>query len=169
MNWEAIGAVGEVTGAIAVVITVVYLAVQLRRNTNALKSSTERDISSALSNMAMNISHTEIPDIMLRASEGLQQLDKKEIAQFAYYLNGVLRHFEYAYSQHRLGNLSDDSWQAINQTIKQNFSSVGVQKYWIQRSTSFRLDFQDYISGLDPASFPAPSESVLEKLQSETK
>ena len=33
MNWDAIGAVGEVVGAAAVVVTLAYLAVQIRRNT----------------------------------------------------------------------------------------------------------------------------------------
>ena len=37
MNWEAIGAIGEVIGAAAVVITLVYLAIQIRQSnqTNA--------------------------------------------------------------------------------------------------------------------------------------
>ena len=34
MNWDAIGAVGEVGGAIGVIITLVYLAGQLRRATS---------------------------------------------------------------------------------------------------------------------------------------
>ncbi len=33
MNWEAIGAVGEILGALAVVVSVTYLAVQVRQNT----------------------------------------------------------------------------------------------------------------------------------------
>ena len=37
MDWEAIGAVGEVCGAIAVVITLVYMSRQLRENTNSIK------------------------------------------------------------------------------------------------------------------------------------
>jgi hypothetical protein len=32
MNWEAIGAIGEVGGAIAVVATLLYLAAQIRQN-----------------------------------------------------------------------------------------------------------------------------------------
>ena len=30
MNWEAIGAVGEIVGATAVVVTLIYVAVQVR-------------------------------------------------------------------------------------------------------------------------------------------
>ena len=33
MNWEAIGAIGEALGALVVVITVGYLAIQIRQNT----------------------------------------------------------------------------------------------------------------------------------------
>ena len=36
MNWEAIGAVGEVIGALAVVVTLLYLARQSKNNTSAI-------------------------------------------------------------------------------------------------------------------------------------
>ena len=36
MNWEAIGATGEVVGAVAVFATLVYLAIQIRQNTASL-------------------------------------------------------------------------------------------------------------------------------------
>jgi hypothetical protein len=39
MNWEAIGATGEVMGAIAVLVTLVYLAVQIRQNTDQAKQA----------------------------------------------------------------------------------------------------------------------------------
>ena len=40
MNWEAIGATGEIIGAVGVIVTLVYLAIQIRQNTASLKSST---------------------------------------------------------------------------------------------------------------------------------
>ncbi len=36
MSWEAIGAIGEVVGAAAVVVTLIFLLAQLRQNTRAL-------------------------------------------------------------------------------------------------------------------------------------
>ena len=35
MNWEAIGSIGEVVGAIGVLITLIYFSVQIRRNQEA--------------------------------------------------------------------------------------------------------------------------------------
>ena len=40
MNWEAIGAIGEIVGAVAVVLTVGYLAVQIRQNTRSVRAAT---------------------------------------------------------------------------------------------------------------------------------
>ena len=54
MNWQAIGAVGEIGGAIGVVLTLIYLAGQLRQNTNALRSASYEhwnSVSTAFSEM----------------------------------------------------------------------------------------------------------------------
>ena len=40
MNWEAIGAIGEVLGAFAVVMTLLYLAVQVKYAKNATTDAT---------------------------------------------------------------------------------------------------------------------------------
>lgn len=39
MNWDAIGAQGELVGAAAVVLTLIYLSVQLRQNTRTVRVS----------------------------------------------------------------------------------------------------------------------------------
>ena len=39
MNWEAIGAIGEFVGAVAVVVTLIYLAVQVRRGTSTTQAA----------------------------------------------------------------------------------------------------------------------------------
>lgn len=43
MNWEAIGVIAELVGAVAVVISLGYLAIQVRSNTRALKASSSFD------------------------------------------------------------------------------------------------------------------------------
>jgi hypothetical protein len=42
MNWDAIGAMAELLGAIAVVATLAYLSVQLRQNTASVRASSAR-------------------------------------------------------------------------------------------------------------------------------
>ena len=44
MNWDAIGATGEILGALSVLITLIYLASQVTLTRNSFKFSTARDI-----------------------------------------------------------------------------------------------------------------------------
>ncbi len=44
MNWDAIGAIGEVFGAIAVVVSVGYLAIQVRKQTEESKLAATREL-----------------------------------------------------------------------------------------------------------------------------
>ncbi len=38
MNWDAVGSIAEVVGAVAVLITLIYLAVQTRNNVKVMRS-----------------------------------------------------------------------------------------------------------------------------------
>lgn len=40
MHWDAIGAIGEIIGAIAVVVTLIYFSLQIRQYDRGLRSST---------------------------------------------------------------------------------------------------------------------------------
>ena len=44
MNWEALSAIGEIVGAGAVLITLIYLAVQMRQNTASVQASIRQAI-----------------------------------------------------------------------------------------------------------------------------
>ena len=50
MNWEAIGAVGEILGASGVVVTLIYLAAQVRQNTRSMDESRELALAQAYEN-----------------------------------------------------------------------------------------------------------------------
>ena len=44
MNWEALGAIGEIVAAVAVVVTIGYLAVQIRQNTRSVRDSAFQEV-----------------------------------------------------------------------------------------------------------------------------
>ena len=65
MDWNALGAIGELVGAVAVLITVGYLAVQIRQNTRALESggaelAARRAMCSPNTTKTLQLSHPEI-------------------------------------------------------------------------------------------------------------
>ena len=67
MHWDAIGAIGEIVGAIAVVATLAYLAIQMRQNTTQLKNATSWNINQGLAQIhGQHSSDPEFVDIWLR-------------------------------------------------------------------------------------------------------
>jgi hypothetical protein len=59
MNWDAVGAIGELLGAAVVVITVIYLASQVRQNTTASRAEALRSFSIEVSRQFMTMSESE--------------------------------------------------------------------------------------------------------------
>jgi len=57
MNWEAVGATGEVVGAAAVILTLAFLAFQIRSNTRAIQASAQYDIQVRLSDISFEIGY----------------------------------------------------------------------------------------------------------------
>ncbi len=56
MNWEAISAVSEAVGAVTIVITLIYLAIQVRQNTASVKADAYQGWVS--SNIHLNLATT---------------------------------------------------------------------------------------------------------------
>ena len=48
MNWDAIGAVGEIVGAVAVIATLIYLAIQIKDSARAARSAAVTDATTAM-------------------------------------------------------------------------------------------------------------------------
>jgi len=44
VSWEALGAIGEIVGAIGVIVTLLYLSTQIRQNTKASKAATVQNM-----------------------------------------------------------------------------------------------------------------------------
>ena len=84
MNWEAVGAVGEIVGAIAVVITLIYLARQMRQNSSALRSTTAQSANEMAFSVYNPIVANEygLADILLRGLRDPELLSDLEMARF---------------------------------------------------------------------------------------
>ncbi len=64
MNWDAVGAIGEVIGAAGVVVTLVYLALQIRRNSIATCS----EVRQSLAEQQIQLINSRATDAFLRVA-----------------------------------------------------------------------------------------------------
>ena len=95
MNREAIGAVGEMLGAIGVIVTLGYLAVQIRQNTRSVRASSYHAVVTNLSNLAADMGRdAPVADLFVRGVSDLQALSPTEQGQFAFLCLSVFRNYE---------------------------------------------------------------------------
>ena len=67
MNWEAISAIGQIVGALAVLITLIYLAIQLKQNTAAVATSTYESAMTGFNDINVVVaSHPELASLLDR-------------------------------------------------------------------------------------------------------
>ena len=77
MNWEAIGAIGEIIGAVAVVVTLAYLAIQIRNNTQIARSATRQAIAETAMTHGTNLVADK--DLMAALLKDLKGQDVDEV------------------------------------------------------------------------------------------
>jgi hypothetical protein len=94
MEWQAVSAVAEALGAAGVIVTLAYLAVQVRQNSRLLERSAEATRVTAddavVENFnewrAMVVANPEVSELFIRGMEDTDQLDANERHRFNHML-----------------------------------------------------------------------------------
>ena len=130
MNWEAIGAIGEILGALGVVITLAYLATQIQQNT--LTSKVESKLTAANMNsefLDLLILHPELQQLWIKGRRG----EKMETEEYIRFSNMALKSFTFfsaGHFQYRLNALEPGEWAEIYSIILYNLRGPGIQHWW---------------------------------------
>ena len=107
MDWTAIGAVGELVGAVAVVVSLIYLSRQVRQNTRALRTANAATVKQNFQTIARAfITDRGASDIVLRALKRDELTPAEQLSAYAWFFD-VLKSGELAYSQYRSGDLDE--------------------------------------------------------------
>ncbi len=117
MNWDAIGAVAELLGAVAVFTSLVYLAVQTRQNTKALRSAAFHQVRDSFSEVSLAMSQDpELLSLVARSLRG-EEISEAEQIQLYFLYTTMTRRGESAFFQSNEGTLQSESWVGIRATL----------------------------------------------------
>ena len=146
MNWEAIGAVGEVVGGIGVITTLGYLAVQIRQNSNVIRSSTRQAISTTQMELGLQVSgNPELRAAMLRWTSGEAPSTPDEELCGHLLRRALLRAFENQYHQHKDGTFEDAIWAGYFETMKRSFAQPESREFWEQNRALYSTEFARFV------------------------
>jgi hypothetical protein len=81
MNWDAIGAIGEIIGASAVVVSLVYLATQIRVQNTESRIAGNHAILEGFRNSIAELASPNFSDISYRCMKSVDPLTGQELMQ----------------------------------------------------------------------------------------
>jgi len=126
MSWEAIQAIAELTGAAAVLASLVYLAIQVRQNTASVQAGTVARSSEALNRIRAEIwSDAETTRIYLLALSGEEIEDVVTATRTRLFFVTLARDYEAIYYQNEAGQLPDSMWETWLREMMIIFSTPG--------------------------------------------
>ena len=83
MNLSDVGNMAEAVAAVAVVISLVYLAIQIRQNTKAVRASSYQEVANGVTNFNSSLAQNkEMARIYLKGNEDPKQLSPEESLRF---------------------------------------------------------------------------------------
>ena len=151
MNWEAVSTIAEVIGAVAVVVSLVYLAVQIRQNTRQVEEQGRAQRFSALGvlfdnwrTFRGNISaDPAVAGIWRRGNEDPAQLDKDERVVFDMLMVDLM----WGFAANWMVGVDEGLGSYLRDDIADNlliYSTPGFLQWW--KSTPHRGEYPQEFS-----------------------
>lgn len=147
MNWEAIGAIGEIAGALAVIVTLAYLSVQLRQNTKAARIAAVQAASENSSRFSeMLASDPDLNELVWRGLREPESMNASEARRFIAALNVFLRREAVSFYLHREGIMGDELWAARVGALSGTLNQPGTRFYLDLAGQTLPADFRNFLN-----------------------
>ena len=151
MNWDAIGAIGEVIGGGAVIITLIYLAAQVRDNTRVSESEAYRD-GTAIWNDVFEMLMNADGQLLMSALRSYKDLEPFEKQKFDTLMVTVTTALESNLAMIDGNVLDDEANIAVEGFLKRYFAYEGTLEWWESGKSGCAPDVQAWID----SRFPKP-------------
>jgi hypothetical protein len=161
MNWEAIGAIGEIAGALAVIATLGYVAIQIRQNTAALNSSSRQALVD--NDRYSLIAALENADLLEKLGRE-EPLSPQDQIRYTSIWVLDLRNRELEYFQYKAGALDEAAWTSYQQTLHYTFGTERDRLWWAKVG---RESFdRDFVAMVDEFIADAPLNNLIRDMSS---
>ena len=149
MNLETLGNLGEFVSGIVVVISLIYLAMQVRHNTRSIRTENYARALERVSAMQSRLSQDgDFCALFNRALADPSDLSPDERIQFTWCLYELFGGQEFLFHQSQAGTVPEEVWERWSDTTAWWLTFPGVRSWWHSRPTPFSASFTLYVDAL---------------------
>lgn len=153
MTIQELGSIGEFVAAIATLVTLAYLAVQIRQNTRVARAQLSKDLfltsRSALFEIAANEDLARLAAATTRVAGAKIEPSDIEAVRQAEFLNSFFRLYELHFNLSRQGLLEGSIAQSYEKVIRLFVRTEAFAHWWEQaRREEYHGDFAAHIDSI---------------------
>lgn len=131
MTLQDLGSLGEFVGALVLVASLAYVALQIRQNTRSLRTASFQALmqSSAWENRLM-AQDAAVAELYLRGLDSYDELDSVDQWRFSGLMYNLIWHFEITLALHKEGVSTDTRLEAQLADVLGRLKRPGAAKWW---------------------------------------
>ena len=149
LKLSEMASVAEIIGAFAVVISLIYVGVQVSDSASAVRSAAANDANVAMQSWYLQIgSDQDTSNLWYRALTSEEALSDEEEFQFLMMTHAAYLGFQNSYLLAEEGTIDPALREAITSAILGVKDMPGMIRYWRQRRTYLHVDFAVYVDEL---------------------
>ena len=142
---DELGNIGDFVGGIAVVVTLVYLALQIRRNTATTRVETVQHLLTSDTAAADSVIAGPMPDILAKLALG-ERLSPSEVSAYTLYMRGRITEAWQVFYQMQNRMIERDVAEALLRRFSTSTQSGLFRVVWNRRlKVGFPAEFQEYV------------------------
>jgi len=145
MNLDTLGSIGEAVGALAVLVSVVYLAIQLKQHTTQLKDAAMKaSIDEFNAYRLVLFENEDAARIWAKGTKSTQDFDEVEFLRFRSAVGHVLSSIWGLYLRVQSGTIEAEM-SYVDSLVDGLGTMEGVAEMWVNLKPTFPPDFAEYI------------------------
>jgi hypothetical protein len=138
--------VSEVIGAVAIVISLFYVGMQVNDSAGAVRSAAANDADVAIQNWYLQIgSNQQTSELFYQALTSEDALSNEEEFQFLMMTHGLFLGFQNSYLLAEHGFIDAELRESLTKWLSGGKDLPGMKRYWRQRRTYLHAGFADWV------------------------
>lgn len=144
-----LASIAEIIGAFAVVVSLIYVGVQVNDSASAVRAASANDANVSVQNWYLEVgSDQQTSQVFYDALTSQEALPAHEEFQFLMMFHGVFLAFQNSYLLAEEGTIDVELRDALTVAILGVKDLPGMRRYWRQRKTYLHSDFAEYVESL---------------------
>lgn len=169
MSLENIYFISQIVSALALIVSLLFVGIQIRQNTLSTQTARHQSIVQAIADWSREVAlNNDIANLMVRGSANFEQLDPVQRLQFALLHVALFRNYENIFYQHAQGAIDNHVWEGWAYRMRATFALPGVRAWWPPQRDSYSDAFRDFLEANPLATTNAPSHLATQGGSSST-